>query len=183
MNTPIKSPPRPQTPTAQRPAPVEPAAPNANRSGVAGLRRGEPERLRSAWNQPNQSETLNADGLFFSQLLVPAVGEAPDHSTFGGSGLNLMPPSDGVPTGLIDELAERLPVQPDGPFSVTLLMPNLGRVQVNAHKRDNQWNVELGFARRGVLSRLKPHQRACGRALADALGHDVGLSFHEEREA
>ncbi len=183
MNTPIKSPPRPQASPTQRPAPTESAVSNTTRSSVGGLRRGEAERLRSTWHQTDPSEALSADGMFFSQLLVPAVGEQPDQSGFGGSALNLLPPGDGVPTALIDELAERLPVQPDGPFSVTLLMPNLGRVQVNANKRDNQWSVELAFARRGVLSRLRPHQRACESALADALGQDVDLSFHQEREA
>lgn len=183
MNTPIKAPPRPPAQVAQRPTPTEPTAPNVNRPGLGGLRRGDVERLRSAFNQLDQQETLSADGMFFSQLLVPAVGEQPDQSGFGGGGVNLLPPGDGVPAGLIDELADRLPAQPDGPFSVTLLMPNLGRVQVNANKRDNQWSVELGFARRGVLSRLRPHQRACESALADALGHDVDLSFHEEYAA
>jgi hypothetical protein len=88
-----------------------------------------------------------------------------------------------VPTQLVDELAQRLPAQPDGPFNVTLLMSNLGKVQVNASKRDNQWNIELGFARRGVLKRVQPHQRACENALADALGQDVELSMHEESNA
>lgn len=175
MNTPIKTPPRPQP----RPAPQEAAAPNDNRPSLGTPRKLDLDRLRASWIQPAQTEALNADGLFFSQLLVAPVSEEPDHSGFGGSGLNLSPPSEGVPTQLIDELAERLPTQPDGPFNVTLLMPNLGKVQVSANKRDNQWNIELAFARRGVLKRLQPHQRACESALADALGHDVDLTFHE----
>jgi len=110
---------------------------------------------------------------------VPPVSEEPDHTGFDGSGFSLLPPSDGVPAQLIDELVERLPAQPDGPFSVTLLMPTLGQVQVNANKRDNQWNVELAFAKRSVLKRLQPHQRACQNALTEALGQNVDLSFHE----
>ncbi|MFJ3485490.1 type III secretion system HrpP C-terminal domain-containing protein [Pseudomonas sp. NPDC090202] len=146
-------------------------------------RRAEPDRLRSAWPQGDQHDALNADGLFFSQLLITPVSAEPDQSGFGGSGLSLLPPADGVPTQLIDELAERLPDHLEGPLNVTLLMPSLGKVQVNASKRDNQWTVELGFARRGVLKRLQPHQRACQQALTDALGHDVDLSFQEEDAA
>jgi hypothetical protein len=139
--------------------------------------------VRAAWNPPTQQETTSADGLFFSQLLIPTVSEEPDHSGFSGSGLSLLPPADGVPTQLIDELAQRLLSQPDGPFNVTLLMPYLGKVQVNASKRENHWSVELGFAKKGVLKRLNPHQRACENALAEALGHDVDLSFHEDMPA
>jgi hypothetical protein len=141
------------------------------------------DRLRPALNPPTQPETTSADGLFFSQLLIPTVSEAPDHSGFSGSGLSLVPPADGVPTQLIDELAQRLPSQPDGPFNVTLLMPYLGKVQVNACKRENHWSVDLGFAKKGVLKRLQPHQRACESALAEALGQDVDVSFHEELPA
>ncbi|MFJ5298467.1 type III secretion system HrpP C-terminal domain-containing protein [Pseudomonas sp. NPDC088368] len=182
MNAPIKAPPRPAAQPAQRPASPEPST-LADRLTLNGARRSDVSRPTTAWPQSNSNDALNADGLFFSQLLVPPVSEEPDHSGFGGSGFSVLPPSEGVPTQLIHELAERLPAQPDGPFSVTLLMPTLGKVQVNANKRDNHWNVELGFARKGVLKRVQPHQRACETALADALGHDVDLSFHEELPA
>lgn len=185
MSTPIKHPPRPQPQPQVQPRPVarEPAPGNDSRPALSGLRRGDVERPRSAWNQPSPGDALSADGLFFSQLLVPPVSEEPDQSGFGGSSFNLLPQNESVPTQLIDELAQRLPAQPDGPFSVTLLMPSLGKVQVNATKRDNQWNIELGFARRAVLKRLQPHQQACASALAEALGHDVDLSFHEDLQA
>lgn len=179
MNSPIKPPPRPSGQTPQQPVKAEPSVPADTRPGLGSLRRGDLERLRSMWNQPSPSDALNADGLFFSQLLVPSVNAEPDHSGFGGSGASLLPPSNGMPTQLIEELAERLPTQPDGPFNVTLIMPNLGKVQVNANKRDNQWSIELAFARRGALKRVQPHQRACENALADALGQDVDLSFQE----
>jgi hypothetical protein len=182
MNTPIKSAPRPQPQAEPRPAP--PSSGDSRLDNRLGsLRRGDTDRPRSTCNQASPTDALNADGLFFSQLLVPQVNAEPDQSGYGGSGLSLLPPSDGVPTQLIDELAQRLPAQPDGPFSVTLLMPNLGKVQVNASQRDNQWNIELAFARRGVLKRLQPHQRACESALAEALGQDVQLSLHEESNA
>lgn len=183
MNSPIKAPTHPRPQVQPRPAPSEPAATADNRPALGNLRRGESDRLRSAWNQPAAQEALNADGLFFSKLLVLPVGEKTEQSGYSGSGFSLLPPSDGVPTQLIDELAQRLPDQPDGPLSVTLLMPNLGKIQVNANKRDNQWTVELGFARRGLLKRLQPHQHACESALADALGQDVDLSFHEDDQA
>ncbi|RAU38190.1 MULTISPECIES: type III secretion system HrpP C-terminal domain-containing protein [unclassified Pseudomonas] len=178
MNTPIKAPPRPAPPTPQRPAQAEFPGPSDKRPALS-VRRGDLDRLRSFSDESRSGEAVAADGLFFSQLLVPSVDEAPDHSGFGGGSLFLAQASDSVPTQLVDELAQRLPLQPDGPFNVTLLMPHLGRVQVNANKRDNQWNIELAFARRGALKRLQPHQRACEQALTDALGQDVALSFEE----
>ena len=183
MNSPIKAPPHSHPQAPARPAPTEPKPINDSRSAFGTLRRSEAERPRSTSHQPSQPEALKADGLFFSQLLIPAVGAEPDHSGFSGSGFSLLPVADGVPAQLIDELAQRLPDQPEGPFNVTLLMPALGKVQVNAHKRDNQWSVELGFARKGMLKRLQPHQRACESALAGALGQDVELSFHEDLQA
>jgi hypothetical protein len=113
-------------------------------------------------------------------LLVQPVAEEPDHSGFSGSVFCMSSPSDDVPIELIDELAQHLPGQPEGPFSVTLLMPNMGKVKVNASKRDNQWSVELRFARNDVLKRLQPRQHTCEQALANALGNEVELSFHED---
>lgn len=179
MSTPLSSAPRAHPQPQVRPSPE--ASPTSNNLRPAlGVRRGDMDRLRPAWGQPTQPEVSSADGLFFSQLLIPTVSEEPDHEGFAGGGLSLLPPADGVPTQLIDELAQRLPSQPDGPFSVTLLMPHLGKVHVNAGKRDNPWNIELGFAKKGVLKRLQSHQRACETSLAEALGQHVALSFHEE---
>jgi len=188
MNTPIKHPPRPQPQVQSRPAQPQPLSTGSlaqsDNRGLSGAgRRSDAERLRALCNAPAADEPLSADGLFFSQLLVTPVSQEPQQSGYSGSGFSMLAPSDGVPTQLIDELAERLPAQPDGPFSVTLLMPTLGKVQVNASKRDNQWTVELGFARRSALKRVQPHQRACEEALARALGHDVELSLNEELQA
>lgn len=182
MSTPVQSAPRALPHPQARPAPDTPST-ATNMRPALGVRRGDMDRLRPAWHPPTQPETTSADGLFFSQLLIPTVSEEPDHSGFSGSGLSLLPPTDNMPAQLIDALAQRLPLQPDGPFNVTLLMPYLGKVQVNANKRENQWSVELGFAKKGVLKRLQPHQRACEGALAEALGQDVDLSFHEELSA
>lgn len=182
MSTPVQSAPRAHPQPQVRPTPDTPSTSTDTRPAL-GMRRGDTDRVRAAWKPSTQPETTNADGLFFSQLLIPTVSEEPDHSGFSGSGLSLLPPADGVPTQLIDELAHRLPLHPDGPFNVTLLMPYLGKVQVNASKRENHWSVELGFAKKGVLKRLNPHQRACEGALAAALGQDVDLSFHEELPA
>lgn len=124
---------------------------------------------------------MAADGLFFSQLLVPPVGEEPSHSGFsGGSSLSMPLPAEGIPAQLIDELAQQLPAQAGQPFSVTLLMPNLGKVHVKANKRDSHWDIVLGFARPDVLARLQSRQDACEDALTQALGHDVQLSLHDD---
>lgn len=126
---------------------------------------------------------MSADGLFFSQLLVPVVGESPEQQSFAGGSLEFSPKVEAMPTRLIDEVAQRLPQQPTGPLNFTLLMPNLGKVRVNAEKTDNRWSIQLGFSRRDVLKRVNGHSRACRDALAQALGHDVDLDFHEDPEA
>jgi hypothetical protein len=183
MNTPIKNTRSPQPQAQPHPVQPQPAPQADNHPALTSLRRGDVERVRPLWSKPCPNDSLNADGMFFSQLLVPLISEETDHSGFAGSGFSRLPLSESVPTQLIDELAQRLPSQPDGPFSITLLMPNMGKVQVNANKRDNQWNIELGFTRRGVLKRMQPHQRACENALTEALGLDVDLFFHEEQQA
>lgn len=183
MSTPVQSAPRAHPQPQARQAPETPPTSTNTRPALGGVRRGDLDRLRPTWSQPTQPDASSADGLFFSQLLIPTVSEAADHSGFSGGGLSLLPPADGVPTQLIDELAQCLHSQPNGPLSVTLLMPRLGKVHVNASKRDSQWNIELGFAKKGVLKRLQSHHRACESALAEALGHDVDLSFHEGRPA
>lgn len=182
MNSPVQHPPRPQpqprAETSRAPSP-SPAAPGDTRQPSSPVRRADAERLRRLCDESASPASLSADGMFFSQLLVPPVTEQQSESGFAGSSFSTLFPAEGVPTQLIDELAQRLPQQPDGPLSLTLLMPNLGKVQVNANKRDNQWSIELGFTRRGVLKRLQPHQRNCESALEQALGCDVDLSFEE----
>lgn len=183
MNNPVQTPPRPQSQPradASRAPSPSPATPGEARQPLTSVRRADAERLRRLCDESAASASLSADGLFFSQLLVPAVTEQQSESSFAGSHLSTLFPAEGVPVQLIDELAQRLPQQPDGPLSLTLLMPHLGKVQVNANKRDNQWSIELGFARRGVLKRLQPHQCNCESALEQALGCDVDLSLHEE---
>lgn len=186
MNSPVQHPPRPQPqPRAEPPRTPSPspASPSETRQPQPNMRRADAERLRRLCDESASPASLSADGMFFSQLLVPPVTEDQSESGFAGSSFSTLFPAEGVPTQLIDELAQRLPQQPDGPLSLTLLMPNLGKVQVNANKRDNQWSIELGFARRGVLKRLQPHQRNCESALEQALGCDVDLSLHEEAQA
>ncbi|KDD66126.1 hypothetical protein ABH912_005445 [Pseudomonas sp. BT76 TE3572] len=185
MSAPIKStpPPTPQpkpaprvAPPADRPGPSEsrPASPST-------AKRGETERGRVTWQHQAADTPMAADGLFFSQLLIPPVSEEPSHSGFaGGSNFSMPLPAEGVPTQLIDELAQQLPSQAGQPFSVTLLMPNLGKVHVKANKRDSHWEIELGFARPDVLARLQSRQDACEEALSQALGHDVQLSLHDD---
>ncbi|MFP3925050.1 type III secretion system HrpP C-terminal domain-containing protein [Pseudomonas sp. W5-36] len=181
MNSPVQHPPRPQPQQrAEPPRTPSPASPSETRQPQPNVRRADAERLRRLCDESASPASLSADGMFFSQLLVPPVTEDQSESGFAGSSFSTLFPAEGVPTQLIDELAQRLPQQPDGPLSLTLLMPNLGKVQVNANKRDNQWSIELGFARRGVLKRLQPHQRNCESALEQALGCDVDLSLHEE---
>lgn len=185
MSAPIKSAP----PSTPQPRPASLPASLADRPGhgesrpasQSTARRGDTDRARAAWQSQAADAPMAADGLFFSQLLVPPVGEEPSHSGFGGGSSFSMPlPAEGIPAQLIDELAQQLPVQTEHPFSVTLLMPNLGKVHVKANKRDSHWDIELGFARPDVLERLQSRQDACEYALTQALGHEVQLSLHDD---
>ncbi|KPX26420.1 Type III secretion system protein [Pseudomonas amygdali pv. morsprunorum] len=140
-------------------------------------------KVRFAQNRSATETPESADGLFFSQLLIPQVGEEPDQQGFGGSSIALPAHAENVPTQLIDELAQRLPEQPAGPLAFTLLMPSLGTVRVNAEKTEHRWSIQLGFARRDVLKRLQGHTGACRDSLSRALGHDVELDLHEDLAA
>ncbi|RMP17131.1 Type III secretion protein HrpP [Pseudomonas syringae pv. delphinii] len=185
IKTPAKAPPAPQ-----RSAPVERPATTLSekpfgekRPAFGGLGRGDVQNSRSALSKALQDTPVSADGMFFSQLLVPPVSAEPDQQGFGGGGIAFPVRAEQVPTQLIDELAQRLPDQPDGPLSFTLLMPNLGSVRVNANKTENRWSVQLGFARRDVLKRLSAHTGACRDSLSQALGQDVELDMHEDLSA
>lgn len=180
LNAPIKHP-APRPPQKPAPAAIQPQADNPPAAN-SQPRRNEPERSRFADSRLNQGRDstrhLDADGLFFEQLLMPSGNGKGDQSgAGGGGGFNMFAAADGVPTQLIDELALQLPAHGDRPFSATLLMPNLGKVQVRANKRDSRWAIELGFERSDVLERLSARHQACEDAFADALGHDVELSM------
>lgn len=180
LNAPIHHPPA-RPPQKAAPAAIQPQNEHSPASSPAP-RRNEPERHRFADNRMNQgrdsSRHLDADGLYFEQLLLPSGGGKGDQSGTGsGSHFNMFAPADGVPTQLIDELALQLPAHGNQPFSATLLMPNLGKVQVRANKRDSLWAIELGFERSDVLERLSARHQACEEAFSKALGHDVELSM------
>jgi hypothetical protein len=146
-------------------------------------RRTESERLRSSGFGREPEAALSADGLLFFQMIQP-VGEDNRHQDLGSSaGLVLPISSEEIPTQLIDELVQRLAKDSLAPLNLTLLMPSLGKVQVRATKRDNHWNVELGFSRRDVFKRLRSQERACQSALTDALGLPVELSMLDEEHA
>ncbi|WP_259696285.1 type III secretion system HrpP C-terminal domain-containing protein [Pseudomonas brassicacearum] len=180
LNAPIKQP-APRPPQKAAPAAIQPQDDNRSPAN-AQPRRNEPERIRLADSRLNQGRDtcrhLDADGVFFEQLLVSSGGSKGDQSgAGGGSGFNMFAPAEGVPTQLIDELALQLPAHGNRPFSATLLMPNLGKVQVRANKRDSRWAIELGFERSDVLERLSARHQACEDAFAQALGQDVELSM------
>ncbi|NWB92688.1 type III secretion system HrpP C-terminal domain-containing protein [Pseudomonas agarici] len=170
-------------PPPHKPAPAARAPQTDNRLPSAPLsRRAETERSRQAGSafgaRRDTSNEITADGLFFEQLLVPSTTDQGDSSDrHGGAGFSLFHPVDEVLTQLIDELAMQLPVQSNRPFSATLLMPNLGKIQVRASKRDNRWNIDLDVERADVLGRLRSNRQVCEDAFSEALGQDVSLSL------
>ncbi|KPX46147.1 type III secretion system HrpP C-terminal domain-containing protein [Pseudomonas syringae pv. tagetis] len=186
MTAPIKTPAKaPAPPVREKPAESLPTAFSARpagdkRAASGGALRSDLQASRSAFNRSTADTPINADGLFFSQLLVPPVVAQSDQQSFAGGAIAFSVRAENVPTELIDEVVQRLPDQPDGPLAFTLLMPNLGSVRVNASKADNRWSIQLGFARRDVLKRLHGHAGACRESLSEALGQDVDLSMHED---
>ncbi|KPC25855.1 HrpP [Pseudomonas syringae pv. cilantro] len=170
----------PPEPSHSAPSQRQPGGPAEKRPTFGGMGRSDTQTVRFAQNRSAAETPISADGLFFSQLLIPTVGEQPEQQGFGGSGVSLPTRTEHVPAELIDELAQRLPEQPTGPLAFTLLMPNLGTVRVNASKADNRWSIQMGFAKRDVLKRLQGHAGACRDSLSQALGQDVDLDMHED---
>jgi hypothetical protein len=185
IKTPAKAPaPPPREDRVERPPLALSDKPLGDKRTAFGSNaRGDVQTNRSALNKSWADVPVNADGMFFSQLLVPPVSEEPDQQSFSGGAIAFPMHAEQVPTQLIDEVVQRLPDQPDGPLSFTLLMPNLGSVQVHASKADNRWSIQLGFARRDVLKRLQGHVGSCRSALSQALGQDVDLDIHEDLRA
>ena len=165
----------------QTQTPQQGAAPQGNPAALKETgwsRRGDFESSLSSCS--NSAAPTLADGQLFAQLLQP-VHQGGDQSGFGGSGVaSFQARPDGMAGELVDELTQRLPSMPSGPISITLLMPNLGRVQVRAGKRDQQLEVELGFERLDVLERLRAQEHSCASALSEALGLPVRLWMREE---
>lgn len=184
MSHPIKpAVPAPRQPVGTPPAPPATVAAGTQIPRQPLPRRTELERNRPSWmdSAAEQEAPFSADGQFFAQLLVPPVREQQDdHSGSAGGAFNPVAAAAEVPEQLIDDLTLRLSAHGDGPFSATILMPNLGKVQIRAQKNKSHWDIELGFARREVMDSLHSRQQACEDALSQALGHDVHLSLNEE---
>lgn len=185
MTAPIKQAP------LQRPSPTASVAPTTKSAGAPNLatpskgtevHRNRPTELRSA---SDSIKSLDADSMLFMQMLVPPPPHQDDQSSAGkgSSSFSMFAPPDGVPTQLIDELAMQLPQHGNRPFTATFLMPNLGKVQIRAQKRDSHWDIELGLDRTDVLERLSKHHGACQQALAQTLKHDVELRLQPAGQA
>lgn len=168
-------------PVAQAPTQAQPAA--VGSKNVATMRRGEPDLRSPMQRMETPSSALMADGMVFAQLIQPAGPISDDDSGLGGGGAALATKPDAAGAQLVDELAQRLPIAPPGTFTATLLMPNLGKVQVRAGKREGHWDVELGLARRETFKRLHSQRGACEAALATAMGSPVRLAMVDEADA
>lgn len=171
----------PRAPQAQSTPPAPAGGAAVRDKEAAQARRGEFDLSRLQW--ADAGSPSQADGLWFAQLIQPlhGAGGGGEQSGFGGSAAAMLPGQREAILGeLLDELTPRLPSQPGGPFNLTLIMPNLGRVQVRAGKRDQHWEVDLGFEREDVLQRLRQQQEQCESALSEALRQPVRLSMNEE---
>ncbi|MGB3125109.1 MAG: type III secretion system HrpP C-terminal domain-containing protein [Pseudomonas sp.] len=181
---PIKHPAPPPAPKPSTTVPPTAAYP----ASTPVPRRIDVLRNRAADTRPpsDSSRQLEADGALFEQLIAPLPDGGSDQSDSregGGSSFSMFTALDGVPTQLIDELALQLPDVGNRPFSATLLMPNLGKVQIQAQKNPGHWAIRLSFSRRDVLERLTRHQTACEEAFSKALDHDVELSLQPAGDA
>jgi hypothetical protein len=172
-------PPKPPTPV---PAPARDRESGSGKEKLAPpatARRGEGDRLRTLWSNRGAEVLPTVDGQYFAQL-IGLVDEGGGQQGWGGGAIAMTTQSEEVPMDLMDELTKHLSKNPMSTLEVTLLMPNLGRIEVRANVRGGRWEVELGFARRDVLRRLQPRQGSCEAALTDALGQPVELSMLDE---
>jgi hypothetical protein len=168
-------------PSPPRPVAMPAPAPEPSKPGLAAApRRGDSERARGAWLHREPDAALSGDGQLFSQLIQPADARPGDQGLGGGRGIAWAAQAEEVPGEWIDTLAQRLGKAPLEALDVTLLMPHLGTVNVRATPGQGQWRVELGFTRRDVLRRLRPRERQCEAALANALGQPVELALYDE---
>lgn len=176
--TPIETPPRNLAP-AQYPTPSETPSGLRDKRGATGtgLGRYDSSLLRSAEHGFAEGG-INPDGLFFSQLLIPPLGDEASEHGFAGSSQSLPAMDEAISTQLIEELAQHLPSQAEEPLSFNLLLPNLGKIQVNAEKTDNRWRIQLGLSRRDQLQRLQGRSSACRAALEQAMGQCVDLHLY-----
>ncbi|KAF1032695.1 MAG: hypothetical protein GAK37_00366 [Pseudomonas sp.] len=177
----LAPPPAPKPANTTRPTATYPAGTPAPKRNDALRNRTADTRLHS-----DSSPQLEADGVLFEQLIAPLPSEGDNQSdshSGGGSSFSMFTPIDGVPEQLVDELALQLPAVGNRPFSATLLMPNLGKVQIQAQKNPGHWSIRLSFSRRDVLQRLTRHQQACEEAFSQALDHDVELSLQPAGDA
>ena len=177
--TPIETPPRSLVP-AQYGVPCETPSNLRDKRGATatGLGRYDSSLLR--YSERGCSEGgINPDGLFFSQLLIPPVADEADEHSFSGSTQSLPAMDETITTQLVEELTQHLPSQAEEPLSFNLLLPNLGKIQVNAEKTDNRWRIQLGLSRRDQLQRLQGRSSACRAALEQAMGQAVDLHLYE----
>jgi hypothetical protein len=166
--------------------PQEIARPNSTetqRLNQSSIRRSETERSHTSSSRQATDERMLGDAQVFAQLLMPQDNKNEGQSSAPGGGFNLPVQLDEMSTQLVDDLTEKLSTEVRGSFSVTLKMPNLGKVYVKANKTENHWAIELGFDRADVLARLQSRQGDCERALKDALGNDVQLSLRQNFSA
>lgn len=177
-----KRPHQPTQPTAQPPTQATPAT-LKNSNTAAMSRRTEIDLRTLMQGLETSSSSMITDGLVFAQLIQPVKQTSDDSSGLGAGTCALSGKPDAMGAQLVDELAQRLPIAPPGTFTATLLMPNLGKVQVRAGKREGHWEVELGFARRSTFERLHPQQSTCEATLAAAIGSSIRLSMVDEANA
>lgn len=76
------------------------------------------------------------------------------------------------------ELGEALAEQPDGPLSLTLLLPKLGEVDARMARLTTGpgWDISLGFAPE-ALEKLSPYHDRCRESLRRRMACRVRLSF------
>ena len=172
---------RPSQPVAQASAQAQPAATGTKNAAMP--RRGETDLRWLTQGLATPSSAVIADGMAFAQLIQPVQAGSDDGAGLGGGSAAMLARPDAAAAQLLDELAQRLPIAPPGTFTAILLMPNLGKVQVRAGRREDRWDVELGFTRRETFERLRSQRGACEAALAAAMGSPIQLSMVDEAQA
>lgn len=161
----------------------------SNHQGAAVLEQRCEVSARDGHDSAGYDAQWLADGMLFEQWLAPLGSNGSSQGRDGvgqqaRAGVDVLGSSQASACDqLVDEVAMRLHGA-DKALQATLLMPNLGRIAINARHRPPQgWNVDLDCQEERAAEHLRTHRRRCQDDLGRALRDPVGLRISHQGRA
>lgn len=77
---------------------------------------------------------------------------------------------------LQQHILHQIPAFPDQ-FECSLLLPQLGEVQLSATQTNRQWSIQIGFMQPAALATAQASRNTLSRKLSDKLGQPVHLTL------